>query len=82
MLGWQRPIPRRPPGSGLGPPCPTLAPASLPVVSYRPTIRELAVALALRGNFTYGGGSATIGTLHEEIVQKRGWLTEEPFQLS
>lgn len=51
-------------------------------MSERPTLRELAFAFALRGNFTYGGGSATIGTLHEEIVHKRRWLAEEPFQLS
>lgn len=50
--------------------------------SRRVGLRELAVAFALRANFTYGGGSATIATLHSELVERRGWLTEEPFQLS
>lgn len=30
----------------------------------------------------YGGGSATIATLHREIVERRKWLAERPFQLS
>ena len=47
-----------------------------------PTLVELARTLAVYGNFTYGGGSATIGTIHAEIVAKRRWLSEEPFQLS
>jgi chromate transporter len=47
-----------------------------------PTLGELARTLAVYGNFTYGGGSATIGTIHDEIVAKRRWLDEEPFQLS
>lgn len=47
-----------------------------------PTLVELARTLAVYGNFTYGGGSATIGTIHGEIVAKRHWLSEEPFQLS
>jgi chromate transporter len=36
----------------------------------------------VKGNFTYGCGSATIGTLHRDIVERRQWVTEEPFQLS
>ena len=47
-----------------------------------PRLPELARALAIYGNFTYGGGSATIGTLHGEFVDKRKWLSDEPFQLS
>jgi chromate transporter len=45
-------------------------------------LREVATAFAVKGNFTYGGGSATIATLHREIVERRRWLAEEPFQLS
>jgi chromate transporter len=50
--------------------------------AHPPTLRELARALVVYGNFTYGGGSATIGTIHDEIVGKRKWLREESFQLS
>jgi chromate transporter len=51
-------------------------------VADRPSLRELAVAFLLRGNVTYGGGTATIATLHDELVRRRRWLSEEPFQLS
>ncbi|HWE34690.1 MAG TPA: chromate transporter, partial [Solirubrobacteraceae bacterium] len=43
---------------------------------------ELAAAFVLRGNFTYGGGSATIATLHTDIVDRRHWLADRPFQLA
>ncbi len=43
---------------------------------------ELAAAFVVKGNFTYGGGSATIATLHGDIVERRHWLAEAPFQLS
>jgi chromate transporter len=46
------------------------------------TLKDLGAALVLKGNFTYGGGSATIATLHRDLVERRHWLTEEPFQLS
>jgi chromate transporter len=36
----------------------------------------------VKGNFTYGDGSATIATLHRDIVERCRWLAEEPFQLS
>jgi chromate transporter len=45
-------------------------------------LAELAIAFVAKGNFTYGGGSATIATLHGEIVERRRWLAEGPFQLS
>ena len=31
---------------------------------------------------TFGGGSATIGTLHREIIDKRNWVTQQQFDLS
>jgi chromate transporter len=46
------------------------------------SLRDLATAFVTKGNFTYGGGSATIATLHREIVERRKWLAEGPFQLS
>jgi chromate transporter len=51
-------------------------------IALPPSLPILARALVVYGNFTYGGGSATIGTIHSEIVTKRRWLAEEPFQLS
>lgn len=33
------------------------------------------------GNITFGGGSATISVLHQEIVSKRHWISEEVFAL-
>lgn len=65
-----------------GPPDQDATGVSGPGPSDPPTLRELAAAFVVQGNFTYGGGSATIATLHHEIVDKRRWLTEEPFQLS
>lgn len=31
---------------------------------------------------TFGGGSATIATLHREIITKRNWVTQRQFDLS
>ncbi len=31
---------------------------------------------------TFGGGSATIATLHPEIITKRSWVTQQQFDLS
>ena len=53
-----------------------------PVGQSPPRLRDLARAFVVKGNFTYGGGSATIATLHREVVERRRWLAEGPFQLS
>jgi chromate transporter len=45
-------------------------------------LRELAAAFVAKANFTYGGGSATIATLYGDLVERRGWLKDGPFQLS
>ena len=47
-----------------------------------PRLGALALAFVAKANFTYGGGSATIATLHADLVERRGWLKEAPFQLS
>lgn len=54
----------------------------LPPTSDPPPLRDLASAFVRSGNFTYGGGSATIATIHRDIVERRRWITDEPFQLS
>src|SRR5437588_9986983 len=75
-------------------PGPSVPPYSMPIRTLSKTRPEALIpkgpwwlkpvwALSwLDPNFTYGGGSATIGTLHRVIVERRKWLTEEPFQLS
>jgi chromate transporter len=48
----------------------------------RVDLRQLAVAFIAKANVTYGGGSATIATLYSDLVERRGWLEDAPFQLS
>jgi len=47
-----------------------------------PPLRSLAAVFARHGNMTFGGGSATIATLHRQIVAKRNWVTQQQFDLS
>ena len=42
-----------------------------------PGLTEIASVFVRFGNLTLGGGSATIAVLHREIVEHRGWVTEE-----
>ena len=45
-------------------------------------LRSLAAVFLRHGNMTFGGGSATIATLHGEIVTKHRWVTQQQFDLS
>lgn len=47
-----------------------------------PPLRSLAAVFARHGNTTFGGGSATIATLHGLIVTKREWVSQQQFDLS
>lgn len=47
-----------------------------------PPLRSLAGVFLRHGNMTFGGGSATIATLHREIITKRDWVTQQQFDLS
>ncbi len=47
-----------------------------------PPLRSLAGVFLRHGNMTFGGGSATIATLHREIITKRDWVTQRQFDLS
>lgn len=47
----------------------------------RPSLLSLGASFARRGNFTFGGGSATVATLQREVVERRHWLRIEPFHL-
>ena len=48
----------------------------------RPSLRELASIFARYANTTFGGGSATIAVLKDEVVTKRPWLDQEQFDLN
>src|SRR5215831_572452 len=45
-------------------------------------LRDLAIVFAGFGNFTFGGGSAMIAVLRDEIVVERGWLATLDVDLS
>lgn len=47
-----------------------------------PSLRALFSVFARHGNLTFGGGSATIATLHREVVERRGWIEQHPFDLA
>ncbi len=45
----------------------------------RTTLRELAVLFLRQGATTFGGPAAHIAMMHDEVVRRRKWLTEEQF---
>jgi Chromate transporter len=47
-----------------------------------PPLRSLAAVFLRHGNMTFGAGSATIATLHREIITKRGWVTQRQSDLT
>jgi chromate transporter len=46
-----------------------------------PSLREILYVFARYGNLTFGGGSATIATLHGEVVERLGWIAQHRFDL-
>lgn len=46
-----------------------------------PTLRAIAAVFARYANTTFGGGSATIAVLREQIVERRGWIDQPQFEL-
>lgn len=48
----------------------------------RPALGTITGIFARYANTTFGGGSATIAVLKEQIVDKRAWLTPSEFHLS
>ena len=46
-----------------------------------PTLPEVASVFTRYANLTWGGGSATIAVLKQQIVEKRRWLRESEFEL-
>jgi chromate transporter len=47
-----------------------------------PTLGAIAGVFARYANTTFGGGSATVAVLKQEIVDRRGWITPTEFHLS
>jgi chromate transport protein ChrA len=45
----------------------------------RPSLQALFAVFLRYGNLTLGGGSATIATLHGEIVARRSWISQHRF---
>lgn len=56
-------------------------PSPQPASTARPPLAAIAHVFARYGNFTLGGGSATVGTLHRELLDKRGWIGVDAFTL-
>lgn len=48
----------------------------------RPTLTAIARVFARYANTTFGGGSATIAVLKQQVVGKREWIDEPQFELS
>ncbi|HET9625077.1 MAG TPA: chromate transporter [Kofleriaceae bacterium] len=53
-----------------------------PSARARPTLAQIASVFARYANTTFGGGSATIAVLKDQVVTRRGWLDEPAFELS
>jgi chromate transporter len=47
-----------------------------------PTLGEIASVFARYANTTFGGGSATIAVLKQQILTRRGWINEAEFDLN
>lgn len=47
-----------------------------------PSLPEVASVFARYANTTFGGGSATIAVLKQQVVEKRRWLRESEFELN
>jgi chromate transporter len=47
-----------------------------------PTLRKLTGIFLRIGNTTFGGGIPTIAALQRELVEQRGWLSQEDYALA
>lgn len=48
----------------------------------QPTLRQLGAVFLRHGNWTFGGGSATIAVLQTELIDRKQWVNRETFSLS
>ena len=49
---------------------------------HAPSLLTVAEVFARHGNLTFGGGSATVAVLREQIVVRRRWISEAQFHLA
>lgn len=54
---------------------------TLPDADTAPSLSRIADVFVRYGNFTLGGGSATVAVLHREILDKRKWIGNDAFVL-
>ncbi len=52
------------------------------VVTDGPSLKSIAAVFARYANLTFGGGSATIAVLKDEVLTRRGWVSNLDFQLA
>jgi chromate transporter len=55
------------------------APTESPTVPANQNLRELVVLFLKLGVTAFGGPAAHIGMFHDEVVKRRGWLTDQRF---
>ena len=55
------------------------APTESPTVPANQNLRELVVLFLRLGVTAFGGPAAHIGMFHDEVVKRRGWLTDQRF---
>lgn len=48
----------------------------------RPTLKQLGALFLRYGNWTMGGGSATVAVLQAELIDRKQWVDHETFSLS
>ena len=48
----------------------------------RPTLSQLGAVFLRYGNWTLGGGSATVAVLQTELIDRKQWVDREAFSLS
>lgn len=56
-------------------------PETVPETLSSASLQQIASIFGCFGNATFGGGSATISVLHQEIVAKRRWISDDIFAL-
>ncbi len=54
-------------------------PAPTPAETRKPSLGELALVFLKLGTTAFGGPAAHIAMMHEEVVRRRNWITEEAF---
>jgi chromate transporter len=48
----------------------------------RPSLRQIAAVFFRHGNWTFGGGNATIAALQRELLERKAWVGREEVSLS